>query len=514
MIYPIGQQDFQSLREEGKVYIDKTETIYKLVNNSKYVFLSRPRRFGKSLLLSTIKAFFEGKKELFKDLKVEKLEKDWHSHPVLHLSLNGINPSDDDSLNSILEQQFRIWEKNFNVKEPLKSFGVRFGDIIRHAFYQTQQKVVILIDEYDNPLINTMHLPELQEKFRNLLKSIYSNLKDLDVFIRFAMLTGVSRFSKMTIFSGINNLNDISFDNQYSDICGFTYQEIIDNLKPGIEHLASELDSSYFEAVQKLAEWYDGYHFSEKSPDIYNPFSLLNALVKGKVSAYWLETATPEFLVKKLKDSHEVLSEVFHSSADQTELAASDTSFSSPVALLYQTGYLTIKEYNPVADSYILGIPNLEVKKGFLPTLLSQFIGKDRAKTRKDVEYIKQYLLEGDVDKFIEVLAIFIGSIPYNIMPKISEKFFQNTLYLIFSVMGLEVESEKHHSFGRSDIIVKTDKYVYIFELKIDKSAQEALTQIEEKQYALPYQNSGKKIFKIGINFSSKTRNIYDWIIK
>ena len=513
MKYPIGQQDFQSIREEGYVYIDKTDLIYDLVHNSKYVFLSRPRRFGKSLLLSTIKAYLEGKKELFGGLRIETLEKDWEKYPVLHLSLSRIDSGNADSLTGVLDEQFRIWEKELGIKNENPDFSSRFSTIIREAHRNIGKKVVILIDEYDNPLINTLHDSDIHEKNRSLLKSLYSNLKDLDSHIKFGMLTGVSRFSKMTIFSGLNNLNDISFDNKYSTLCGFTYQEIVDNFKPGIEFLAQELEIDSQKAVQKIADWYDGYHFSEKCPDIYNPFSLLNALDKGKIRPYWLETATPEFLVEKLKYSQQLLSQIFNDDVEQADLTTSDTSFSSPQALLYQTGYLTIKSYDKGNDTYKVGIPNQEVKKGFLPTLLSRFIDKDKPRTNKEALFIKKALEDGDIHLFMEQLSIFLGSIPYSVMPEISEKYFQNTLYLLFTVMGLEIEAEKATSFGRSDLIIKTNKFIYIFELKLNKSAKTALKQIEDKEYDLPFRADGRKIIKIGLGFSSKTRALSSWAI-
>lgn len=512
MKYPIGQQDFQKIREEGNLYVDKTSLIYHLVTRNNYIFLSRPRRFGKSLLLSTIQAYFEGKKHLFKGLEIEKLEKQWIPHPVIHLELSKIDSNDPTSLYQILEQQFRQWEKQYKIEKPLEALGPRFSDIIIAAYNSTGQRVVILIDEYDNPLINTIHLQDIYQKNQSLLKSIYSNLKHLDRYIRFGMLTGISRFTKMNIFSGLNNLNDISFESRYSEICGFTLQEIEKNFAQGLIRLGEEMELSYKDALKALKDWYDGYHFSENSTDIYNPFSLLNALDKSKIRPFWIETATPEFLVEKLKNSDENLSEIFNDSVEETELAIADTSFSSPVSLLYQTGYLTIKGYDKATLHYTLGIPNKEVSQGFLPAVLAGFIGKPQAKTNKEALIIKESLIKGDFNKFPEQLKIFLGSVPYSVIPHITEKYFQNTLYLLFKIMGLDVESEKQTSFGRSDIIVSTSNYIYIFELKVDGSAQEAICQIEEKEYALPYINSGKQIIKIGLNFSSETRNLSSWL--
>lgn len=513
MKYPIGQQDFQSIREEGYVYIDKTDLIYDLVHNSKYVFLSRPRRFGKSLLLSTIKAYLEGKKELFGGLRIETLEKDWEKYPVLHLSLSRIDSGNADSLTSVLDEQFRIWEKELGIKNENPDFSSRFSTIIRETHRNTGKKVVILIDEYDNPLINTLHDSDIHEKNRSLLKSLYSNLKDLDSHIKFGMLTGVSRFSKMTIFSGLNNLNDISFDNKYSTLCGFTKEEIIQNLQPGIEFLSSQQKLSIEEAIAELKKWYDGYHFSENCVDIYNPFSILKALYAGKISFYWMLTATPEFLIRKLKESSLPFIKVFHEEATEKNLSTSDLEFSSPSALLFQTGYLTIRGYNVETRRYLLGIPNKEIDFTLFPTLLGAFTGQDSDYASDYALEMKQNILNGEPEQFLKNLKEFLGRIPYTVIPEISEKYFQNTLYLLFTVMGLEIEAEKATSFGRSDLIIKTNKFIYIFELKLNKSAKTALKQIEEKEYDLPFRADGRKIIKIGLGFSSKTRALSSWAI-
>lgn len=514
--YPIGQQDFQSIREEGKVYIDKTDLIFQLVNDYKYVFLSRPRRFGKSLLLSTIKAYFQGKRNLFEGLAVQQLEKKWIEHPVFHLELSRVNPGFHESLKNLLNQQFSIWEEEIGIKNTNEDFGSRFSTILIESYRKHGRKAVILVDEYDNPLINTLsdNKDQVHDLNRELLKSVYSNLKDLDSYICFGMLTGVSRFSKMSVFSGLNNLKDISFNNKYSSICGITENEIKKFLHQGVINLSEEQAISREKAYEELAKWYDGYHFSEKCPDLYNPFSLLNALDSEAFYPYWFETATPEFLVKKLKDSELSLNELFHDEVEQTDLAASDTSFTSPLSLLYQTGYLTIKGYDKNKSKYLLGIPNREVRDGFLPFLLSQYLGKDKRNSNKEAHYIKDSLLKGNTEIFIKQLKIYLGSIPYTIIPKITEKYFQNTLFLLFSVMGLEVEAETPTSFGRSDLIVKTDRFIYIFELKLDTSAEKALQQIEEMQYYLPFANDVRRIIKIGLNFSSKTRSLASWVIK
>lgn len=511
--YPIGVQDFEKIRTQGKVYVDKTKLIHELVQND-YIFLSRPRRFGKSLLISTIQAYFEGKKELFEGLEISQLEKEWKTYPVLKLELSRYNPSSPDSLNSILQRSFNEWEEKYGIANTDYEFSQRFENIIKAAYNSSGNKVVILVDEYDNPLINTLHKEDINEKNRNLLKSIYSNLKDLDGYIRFGMLTGVSRFSKMTIFSGLNNLMDISLSNNFSSICGFTEDEIRKYLWQGVENIGRKRNCSAHEALSILKKNYDGYHFSEECPDIYNPFSLLNTFKEGRISYYWFETATPKFLIRKLRETSRPFVEIFHDKVGERSLKATDASFSSPVSLLYQTGYLTIKDFDPETGKFQLGIPNKEVRDAIYTTLLSNFTGRDEDSSGDLSRQIVEPLKDGDAKKFLEDLKIFLSGVPYNVIPERNrELYYQNVLYLMFSFAGLQVETERPNSFGRSDLIVKTDKYIYIFELKVDRSAEEALRQIEEKQYALPYSKDGKTIIKVGLNFLSKTRNLGDYLL-
>lgn len=371
--YPIGEQYFKGIREEGKVYVDKTETIYKLVNGTKYNFLSRPRRFGKSLLLSTLETFFKGEKEVFKGLKIYDLEKDWKKYPVLHLSFALFDSKNRESLNSILENQLRKWEKKYNITNSDLHFAQRFQNVIENAFDSEGEKVVILIDEYDNALINTLDNKEIHDVNKEILKSVYSNIKEMDRCIRFVMITGVSRFGKAGIFSGLNNLTDITFSTDYSAICGFTEEEIYHYLWEGVENLGKERDIDAGEALQLLKSEYDGYHFSKNIIDIYNPYSLLKALDSKEIQNYWIDSGTPSFLIQKLKETQEPFSELFRSEANVSTLTTVDPVFSSPVALLYQAGYLTIKKYIPEDNAFSLGIPNKEVREGFFSVVLSEF---------------------------------------------------------------------------------------------------------------------------------------------
>ena len=511
--YPVGRQDFASLREDGCVYVDKTENIFNLVQDNKYVFLSRPRRFGKSLLLSTIRYYFEGRKDLFEGLKIMDLEKDWKRHPVLHLELGSIDCSNEIGLSAEINRQLKHWESEYGVTEISESLSSRFRNVIISARKQSGQRVVILIDEYDNPLINSIHNREIYDINRNLLKSVYSNLKGMDEYIRFAMLTGVSRFSNTTVFSGLNNLQDITFNVQYSDICGFTRDEIEQYLWTGVRDLAQAEGCLPKEALELLKKEYDGYHFSERLIDIYNPFSLLNCLHNQKIDNYWIQSGLPTFLARKLDKSSSPFSSIFNSKEDSISLSTVDAAFDSPVALLYQTGYLTIKSYDRELKEYRLGIPNREVDHGLFRFLLGHYSMTSPGDASKNLREMARMLQKGEPDKFMETLQVVMSPISYHLQGKMTETDFERTLFVIFHVLGFHVHSQLATSRGRIDLTVETKDYVYVMELKLDKSAEKALEQIEEKDYSLPWRHDGRKVFKIGISFSSEKRNIGSWII-
>ena len=513
--YPAGEQNFPNIREEKKVYIDKTGFVYNLVNNNKYLFLARPRRFGKSLLLSTIQAYFEGRRDLFEGLEIMNLEKEWRKYPVLNLELSRISTESTDSLKAGLNQQFSLWEEVLGIVNTNLDFASRFSTIIIESYKKTGERVVILIDEYDNPLINTLHKQEIHEANRELLKSIYSNLKALDGYIKFAMLTGVSRFSKMSIFSGLNNLTDITFDNRYAEICGFTVEEIRKFLWPGVEKMAEKMGCSAEEALGKLKEYYDGYHFTSECRDLYNPYSLLRALDKSSIEDFWFNTGTPSFLIEKLKASKTPFLKLFNSYSREISLANPDMAFSSPIALMFQTGYLTIKEYNAESRRYKLGIPNLEVEQALFDHLLAAESGYDGFESTELLWDMKDALREGRTEDFMKQLRSFLAGIPANINPmKMTELNFENTLYVLLKALGFEVNAEEWTSSGRIDLLIKTKGFIYVMELKFDGTAEEALKQIEEKGYTLPYESDGRKIYKIGVNFSSQTRTVSDWLIE
>ncbi len=511
--YPIGIQSFESLRTLGYLYVDKTELIYNLVMSSKSVFLSRPRRFGKSLLLSTIQAYFEGKKELFTGLAMERLESEWTVHPVLTLSLATFHAAEDDSLEDILGNQFHEWERLYGVPVETQNLSVCFRNIIKAAYEATGQTVVILIDEYDNPLIETMHEPERSEAHRLLLKSIYVNIKDLDQYIRFTMLTGVSRFSKMTIFSGLNNLYDISLHRDYSALCGITEAELAANFKEGIDLLAREYDTDHEGAVALLKANYDGYHFTRQSPDIYNPFSLLWAFNNREIGAYWFQSGTPEFLIRRIQSGGGFLPEMFQETVEGRTLSASDISRTKPVALLYQTGYLTIKGYEDY-DLYHLGIPNLEVRKGLFDNLAEHYMADDDGTISKHVREVRRLLEERRIDEAMERLRSFMAGIPYEFAEKAVELHYENNLFIIFMLIGVDARPEWHTSDGRIDMLLSMRNYIYIIELKRDGTPEEALEQIRKKDYARQFAGDPRPIIDLGITFSTTERNITAWLAR
>lgn len=508
--YPIGIQSFESLRKLSYLYVDKTDLIYNLVTTSKYVFMSRPRRFGKSLLLSTIQAYFEGKKELFEGLAIERMESEWQVHPVLKLSLATYNPANDGNLEEILSNQFREWEEKYDVAAETSDLSVRFGNIIRRAHEKTGQQVVILVDEYDNPLLETMHLPERSEAHRLLLKSIYVNIKDFDQYIRFAMLTGVSRFSKMTIFSGLNNLEDISMDRAYASICGVTEAELTTYFKEGIDNIAKSYGIDHDGASNLLKANYDGYHFTKGCPDIYNPFSLLNAFKKREIGSYWFQSGTPEFLIRQIQKSGSFLPEMFNETVEESVLSDTDIFETTPYALLYQTGYLTIKGYEE-PDLYHLGIPNLEVRRGLFNNLARYYFNEQPTAISRSVRDVRRMLEGRDIDGAMECLRTFMAGIPYELSDKATELHYENNLFIIFMLIGVDARPEWHTSAGRIDLLLRMRNYIYVIELKRDGTPAEALAQIREKDYARQFSGDPRPVVSLGITFSTATRNITAW---
>jgi hypothetical protein len=509
---PIGLQNFESLRNDGYLYVDKTALLYELVKTGKYFFLSRPRRFGKSMLQSTLHAYFEGRKELFEGLAIEKLEKDWIKHPVFHLDLNLIKRGDPESLNSILDNALCKWEKTYGLSKTDHTFGVRFANVIERAYEQTGQQVVILIDEYDKPILEEIDNPEVQERQREVLKQFYGVLKNLDEYIKFALLTGVTKFSKVSVFSGLNNLYDISMDSRFVSICGITDEEIDTVFVPYIQRLATAMHRSYDEVREMLRVNYDGYHFCEDSVGIYNPFSLLCTFQGNKIKNYWFETGTPSYLVYLLKKYNFNLEKMATAEVDEDVLNSVDSQSKNPIPVIYQSGYLTIKDFDPEFGLYTLGFPNKEVENGFLKFLLPNYASIDNTQSAFFVTNFVKEIRAGKVDDFFKRLSSLFADTPYELVKDL-ENHYQNVLFIVTKLMGFYVKAEYHTSEGRIDIVLQTDDYTYVMEFKLDGTAEEALAQINDKNYALPFAADNRKLVKVGVNFSSKTRNIERWII-
>ena len=510
MLYPIGIQSFEDIRRGGYVYVDKTELIYKLAATGKYYFLSRPRRFGKSLLVSTMEAYFKGKRELFEGLAIASLEKDWVEYPVLHFDLSGASYTDMEALNDKIGRQLETLESRFGVVKKYKTFPVRFDNLIECAFNKTGRQVVILIDEYDKPVIDNLDRPELQDKMRETLRGFYGVMKGKDAFIRFGFLTGVTKLGKMSVFSDLNNLTDISMDARYTDICGISEADLKDYFPESVKELAEANGLSEEECRQKLALMYDGYHFCEDSIGVYNPFSLLNTFGSMKFREYWFETGTPSFLVKVMRKTSYDITSLSEQEADSSLLTDLDTVFLNPVPLLYQSGYLTIKGYDEDFQMYRLGFPNREVKHGFLNYLMRYYTPVGSETPMMLISRMTRDVRSGNPESFMTRLDALFARTDYRIQGE-SEKDFQYAMYIIIELMGEYVETERATSNGRIDILIKTKDYVYVIEIKTDSTPDEALAQIEERGYARPFADDPRRVFKIGVNFSTANRRIDGW---
>ena len=525
---PVGIQSFEKLRRDGYLYVDKTAFVRQLIQSSNPYFLSRPRRFGKSLFLSTLEAYFLGQKELFKGLYLEKAEEEqaefeqraaWEAYPVLYLDFNTGNYTESDELGMNLNGHLCKWEKLYGVEPSEQNFALRFAGVITRACQQTGKQVVILVDEYDKPLLQTMGVnEELNEQYRNTLKAFYSVIKTCDQYIRFAFLTGVTKFSKISIFSDLNNLRDISMEEDYAGICGITQEELEANFQPEIQILATRQDLTYQQALAELKQWYDGYLFHPAGEGMYNPYSVLSALAKREIKSYWFSTGTPTFLVNYLKEAHYFIPDLdgnveLNESGLETYRAVSENA----LPILFQSGYLTIIGYIKEARLYKLGFPNDEVRYGFLENLLPAYSSLPLGDTGKSVWQFVQDIREGKVDSFMERMRSIIAGIPYDNFTeenmKLREQNYQTAVYLVFALMGQFVQTEVHCSTGRIDCVVYTVDSIYLFEFKLtgNGSAEDALNQIKEKEYAAKYQVNGKKIMLIGAGFDEKARTIKDW---
>lgn len=513
MKYPIGIQNFEKIREDGFVYVDKTAFIYRLVNEGSYYFLSRPRRFGKSLLISTLEAYFQGKKELFDGLAISKMEKDWHSYPILHLDLNSREYKAESSLEAELNRHLEQWEKLYGDEFWERATEERFLQVIDKAYEKTGKQVVILVDEYDKPMLQAIGNKALQDAYRSKLKAFYSVLKTQDAKIRFAFMTGVTKFGKVSVFSDLNNLTDLSFDEDYTSLCGITEEELHEYFDDSIKQLADKNKMDVAQAYERLKEDYDGYHFAYDTPGIYNPFSILNTLKKGRYGDYWFETGTPSFLVYQLQKTGYRLDDMTEENLSADTLNSIDIMDENPLPLLFQSGYLTIKNYDTRFKTYTLGFPNREVKEGFVKYLVPFFTPKSDNKSAFSIDKFVKEVDAGKAEDFMRRLDAFFANGDYALMGD-KELYFHNAVYVFFTLMGFYVDVERHTTDGRMDILMQTSDYIYILELKIDQTADTALRQIEEKGYANPFASDKRKLFKIGINFSTEKRRIDDWKVK
>ena len=512
MLYPIGIQNFESLRKDGFAYVDKTELIYQIASTGRYYFLGRPRRFGKSLLVSTMEAYFQGKKDLFKGLALEKLENEWTEYPVLHLDLSGKEYKSMEDLDVRLDRHLSLWESNFDAAKRYPMADARFSDIIDTAYEKTGKPVVILIDEYDKPILDSAGNEPLREAYRSRLQGFYSVMKSQDGKIRFGFLTGITKMGKLSIFSGLNNLKDISMDHRYVDICGISEEDLHIYFDESVQDMADANGLSKEECYAKLKDRYDGYHFSRNSADIYNPFSLLNALDQQEFKDYWYETGTPTFVVKALRNGKFNLEDLTLEGVPASALTGVNSDDSDPIPVLYQSGYLTIQSYNEQTEEYSLKYPNKEVERGFMEGLANIYVPSARYNSPFAVRKFAEDFKKGDAEGLMKRFEAFFADADYEIAGD-AELYFQNTMYVMCKLMGQYVQVERHTSNGRMDIVVQTDKYVYIMELKMDATADEALKQIEDKGYAKPFAADPRKLFKIGVSFSNKTRQIEEWKI-
>ena len=511
---PIGIQTFEKIRKENYLYVDKTALVGKMVSTSIPYFLSRPRRFGKSLLISTFEAYFLGRKDLFEGLAISQMEVDWQVYPVFHIDLNARKYDSPADLIAMLNQHLEKWEAIYGTEKQDRQPEERFAYIIERACVQTGKQVVVLVDEYDKPLLQALDNLPLFEEYRKMLKAFYGVLKSADRYLRFVFLTGVTKFSQVSVFSDLNQLNDISMKPPYATICGITKQELIDTFTPELDKLASYNRMTPEDTIHKMTSLYDGYHFCEYAEGMFNPFSVLNVFDGYKFENYWFQTGTPTFLVKMLMDSNydlrTLIDGVEANAASFNEYRAESR---NPIPLIYQSGYLTIKDYDEEFGNYILGFPNREVEEGFVKFLMPFYTRINKVESPFEIQQFVKEIRTGKPDAFLCRLQSFFADTPYEIIRDL-EVHYQNVLFIVFRLVGFYVKVEYHTSEGRVDLVLQTDRYIYVMEFKLDGTAEEALRQIEEKHYARPFEADSRQLFRIGINFDNKTRNIGEWIVE
>ena len=512
--YPLGIQTFEKVRVENRLYLDKTEYVYRMTHGtSSYVFLSRPRRFGKSLLVSTLKSYFEGKKELFKGLAIEKLETEWEEYPVLHFSMAGGKHMEKDTLERYLDQRLMEQEEKFGVKNTAADPNDRLAHLIRYVYQKTGKQVVVLIDEYDAPLLDVVHEDEHLVELRQVMRNFYSPLKDADPYLRFVFLTGITKFSQVSIFSELNNINNISMLPEYGGLCGITKEELETQMQEDVAYLGKRLGKTYEETMEALRKNYDGYHFAWPSPDVFNPFSLLSALTNGRIRPYWFSTGTPTYLLEMIRKFNVLPNKIGEMCASESDFDAPTEGMVTLTPLLYQSGYLTIKAYDADFDVYTLDLPNQEIRTGLFENLLPNYLGFGQS-GNVTVAFLAKALCNDDMDGALRLLQDFLSTVPYcNV--KNYEGHYQQMLYVIFTLLTqYRIDVEVHTPHGRIDMVLMTQKRIYIVELKLNRDAQTAMRQIDLKDYRKRFSLSNLPVTKVGVNFDSEKGNIADWMIQ
>jgi len=512
-LYPIGIQTFSEIRNKAFLYIDKTEYIHRLVHaDSKYIFLSRPRRFGKSLLTSTLEAYFQGRKDLFKGLTMELLETEWTEYPVLRFDMSLGKHMEKEQLERYLSSQLELMEHKYGILTESPDANIRLTNLIRRAYEQTGRQVVVLIDEYDAPLLDVVHEEKNLPVLRNIMRNFYSPLKACDPYLRFVFLTGITKFSQLSIFSELNNIKNISMLPEYAAICGITEEEMATQMDEDLDILAGRLNVNREEVVKKLKAHYDGYHFAWPSPDIYNPFSLLNAFADGRLDSYWFGSGTPTYLIEMLNKFGVLPSKIGGNEAVAADFDAPTERMESITPLLYQSGYVTIKGYDEMFQIYTLDIPNAEVRIGLMRSLIPYYVTRDTQATNTTVVNLARALVRGDMDGMLRLLQTFLSTVPYCDRTDY-EGHYQQMLYIIFSLLGAYVDVEVRTPGGRVDMVMRTATTLYVVELKLNQSAEAAMQQIDLKNYPERFALCGLPVVKVGINFDMERHTLKDWMI-
>jgi len=513
--YPVGIQTFSEIRERNYLYIDKTQYLVDFINKGyKFIFLSRPRRFGKSLFASMIHSYYDGRKDLFEGLAMGEYEKNWVRHPVLHFDMSAAKHMDTRQLNGYLDYLLLPYEKQFGTEESKdKEPNIRFANIVKAAYEQTHQKVALIIDEYDAPLLDVVHEEQNLAALRRVMQNFYSPIKSLDPYLEFVFLTGITKFSQLSIFSELNNLFNISMYDQYSAICGISSEELHTQMRPDVEHLAERLHISVDEAFALLKKKYDGYHFSKNSEDVYNPFSLVKALASGDIGDYWFGSGTPTYVIKLLQKYNVGLRDLTGQDASIDDFDVSPENMASPLPLLYQSGYLTIKHYDPMVSLYTLGYPNEEVRVGMIRSLAANYLIPAEGSNSSFVIKFVKAVMAGDMEQALTLMRAYLAGVSYRLANK-TERDVQTIFYLVFSLIGSFIKVEEESAHGRADVVITLPSVVYVMELKLDGSAEAALRQIDDKGYLVPYSADGRRLVKVGVNYSSEERTLTEWKIE